>query len=348
VQGTKALGPTVNATTHILLIQRPGVSTAKLADELTAAGYATRSVSKRTEALREFAGASRPDLVILVGVHADREDLALLAALKERATPRFLPVIMLCAGDDAVAWALALHAGADDVLPRGVGGAELAARAASLLRIQAAQDALQREKAELERLSTTDPLTGLMNRRYFQRRLDQEVERASRHGGAVSVVLMDLDHFKAVNDRYGHPVGDAALREVAECVRGSLRRVDEVTRWGGEELAIILPGTDRAGAQIVADRLLRALRSRPALLAPPLRGARPRPEAVQLTASLGVAAYPCPEARRADDLFKLADAALYRAKDTGRNRVCVAWDGPRAHRMPAPTPTLLTARPALA
>jgi diguanylate cyclase (GGDEF)-like protein len=224
------------------------------------------------------------------------------------------------------------------VLLRTSAAAELVARVAALLRIQAAQDALQREKAELERLSTTDPLTGLMNRRYFQARLEQELERTSRHGGAASVILLDLDHFKTVNDRYGHPVGDTVLRSVADCVRGALRCEDECTRWGGEELAIILPDTDRAGAAAVAERLLRTLRSHGAFSAPLLREADARPERFHVTASIGVASFPADEVQRAEDLVRLADAALYRAKDQGRNRVCLAWERPWAPALLVPQP----------
>jgi diguanylate cyclase (GGDEF)-like protein len=179
----------------------------------------------------------------------------------------------------------------------------------------AAQAAIALENAKLhhlvQRQATTDDLTGLVNRRRFIEALDSEIVRASTFRSPLSVVLGDLDHFKLVNDRFGHQTGDEVLRRFAGLVREHLRDVDVPGRIGGEEFAILLPGTDATGAVAVAERIRRSLRS----LRPTPDGSRP------VTASFGVAQLVTGET--GDELLRRADVALYRAKSEGRNRVTV-------------------------
>ena len=163
----------------------------------------------------------------------------------------------------------------------------------------------------VERQALVDGLTALANRRQSEDALEAELARAERLGGPVSLVLADLDDFKAVNDRYGHPAGDAVLRAFADVLRASVREIDTAGRWGGEEFIVVLPGTDSAGATRLAERLRAALEAR-AILAPD-------GTALRVTASFGVAS--APPAGRADDLVAAADAALSEAKRTGKNRV---------------------------
>ncbi len=164
----------------------------------------------------------------------------------------------------------------------------------------------------VQRQALTDELTGLANHRAFQETLSSEVERARRFGQSVGLVLVDLDDFKLVNDRYGHQVGDRVLQEVARCLRESSREVDAPARYGGEELALVLPGTDAEGAHELADRVRTAI----AALEVPL-GAGHAP--VRVTASLGVAALP-DSALDQRALIAAADAALYEAKRSGKDR----------------------------
>lgn len=159
-------------------------------------------------------------------------------------------------------------------------------------------------------LAETDPLTGIANRRRFFRSAEHEALRAKRHGTPWSVLWIDLDHFKAINDTFGHDTGDAVLRTVADRLRRHLRDVDLVARVGGEEFAVLLPATDTQGAAVVAQRLRASIENEPA------------PTGSPVTCSLGVA-----EAARGEALANVcrrADAALYEAKQAGRNRVVVA------------------------
>lgn len=171
------------------------------------------------------------------------------------------------------------------------------------------QDISERKalQAALEREATFDQLTGALNRRRIEQGLAREMERSKRHGDALSVALMDVDHFKEVNDRYGHDVGDQVLQQLIARCRDNLRTVDLIGRWGGEEFLIVLPSTGRKSAGQSAERL----RAQIAETAPG------DPHGV--TVSLGVACYRPGESLSA--LVKRADDALYRAKERGRNRV---------------------------
>jgi two-component system, cell cycle response regulator len=173
----------------------------------------------------------------------------------------------------------------------------------------------------VERQALVDGLTGLANRRHGEEVLAAEIARAERFGGPVALVLADLDGFKDVNDRHGHPTGDMALREFAEVLRETVRDVDLVSRWGGEEFVLVLPGTDGGGATQLAERVRRTLRERS------LFGPDGTP--LVLTASFGVSFFP--DASSPDELITQADRALYEAKRGGKDRV------ERASRAAAPS-----------
>jgi diguanylate cyclase (GGDEF)-like protein len=206
-------------------------------------------------------------------------------------------------------------------------------RAAATHRLRAEADRLKREAARLEAervrlleeanarlaaLATTDPLTGLGNRRAFDEALDHEARLAGRGIRPLSLLVLDVDQFKSFNDAFGHPAGDEVLVRVAEVVRSCCRGPDVAARLGGEEFAVLLPGTDRAGAVTFAERVRRAVERGPWPLRP-------------VTVSIGIATFDpgCREAGR--QLVEAADRALYRAKQAGRNRVVPAWsDTPAA------------------
>lgn len=176
------------------------------------------------------------------------------------------------------------------------------------------QDVTERRslEADLLRLATQDELTRLSNRRHFLEQARREVERSRRYGSSLSLLMVDADHFKQVNDTHGHAAGDAVLRALAETGRKLLRDADSMGRLGGEEFALLLPETDLAQAVVVAERLRKAVGE--------MRVALPGGGEAQLTVSVGVAALG-PGAENLDELMRRADAALYAAKDKGRNRV---------------------------
>jgi diguanylate cyclase (GGDEF)-like protein len=167
---------------------------------------------------------------------------------------------------------------------------------------------------EAQRLSLTDPLTGLWNYRYLRESLRREVERASRFGRMLTVLVLDLDHFKEVNDTYGHAAGDTVLSEFARRVRGCLREVDVPFRQGGEEFVVLLPETDGYGGAIVAERLGAAIRDLPMLV----NGRHQEVDRIPVTVSIGVAVYP-EHGSNALEVLAAADDALYTAKNAGRD-----------------------------
>jgi diguanylate cyclase (GGDEF)-like protein len=184
----------------------------------------------------------------------------------------------------------------------------------------AAQAVVAFENARLHRIvakqARIDGLTALANRRHFEDQLAAEVARAERFGGPLAIVIADLDDFKDVNDRFGHPAGDVVLREFAHTLEEEIRDIDLAARWGGEEFVLLLPGTDLAGASHVAERVRRAVEGRIVLSA--------AGEPITVTASFGASAFP--DASSADRLLAMADAALYQAKGAGKNRVATGGE----------------------
>lgn len=172
---------------------------------------------------------------------------------------------------------------------------------------------LEEAKSELERLSQTDALTGLHNRRHFDELFPREIRRARRYHHWLAVLMLDLDHFKDVNDTHGHSAGDAVLSEIAHCIGEQLRETDTVARYGGEEFVVVLPETDREIATVIAGRLREAIARR--------RTKLENGTELAVTASIGVAAL---QSEITKDILRLADEALYQAKRAGRNQVVTA------------------------
>jgi two-component system, cell cycle response regulator len=172
---------------------------------------------------------------------------------------------------------------------------------------------LASQVSELQKLSVLDGLTQVHNRHYFQERLREEFRAAQRYDDTLSLILVDLDHFKEINDTWGHLAGDDVLRKVAKVLQRSVRETDAVARYGGEEFAVLLPRTPLTGALTVAERIWKELG---ALQAGPDGNLR-------VTASLGVSSFPHRNVLSPEQLLLTADEALYRAKHEGRNRICL-------------------------
>lgn len=180
-----------------------------------------------------------------------------------------------------------------------------------LLEAVAAQAAIALQNARLHHQATTDPLTSLHNRDYLRQAFDDELRSAEEEGAPLSVLLMDLDHFKKINDTHGHNVGDEVLRRVSQRIRRSIRADDYACRWGGEEFLVLLPGSDEAGARVVAEKVREAIKGQPI-----------GEVGLTVTCSLGLATYPT-HGTRSELLIKRADQALYAAKESGRDKVMV-------------------------
>ncbi|ALC17224.1 response regulator receiver modulated diguanylate cyclase [Desulfuromonas soudanensis] len=239
-----------------------------------------------------------------------------LAMRNARGELKDVPVIMLTGREDLETKIRGLDQGASDYVTKPFDPAELMARVRVQLKIKTLQDALKKSNQLLLQLSNTDPLTSLHNRRYLMDTLDREVERSCRTDIHLSLVMVDIDHFKRVNDTYGHQVGDAVLVAVAALLQGQLRPYDTAARFGGEEFVLVLPSTELAAAGAVAERLRK--------LTANLSFAREGAPDLVLTISAGVAVVSPGSSVHADDLIRQADTALYRAKQDGRNRVVLA------------------------
>ncbi|KAF0221296.1 MAG: response regulator [Geobacteraceae bacterium] len=235
-----------------------------------------------------------------------------VAMVRAREELKDIPVIMLTGREDRELKIKGLEQGASDYVTKPFDAGELVARVKVQMKIKALQDELKRSNELLKELSNTDPLTRLYNRRYLMETLDREFQRAMRKNERLSLVLLDIDHFKDINDAYGHQEGDVVLTAVAEVAQSGLRRYDIAARYGGEEFILVLPETPLTEGMAVAERLRKEVQEM----------TFPFPmENLTVTISLGVATYPADRIDCVDSLIRQADEALYRAKQNGRNRV---------------------------
>lgn len=239
---------------------------------------------------------------------------ALVQKIRTSGQKSYTYIIMLTAMDNKDNIVLGLESGADEYLTKPFNSRELIARVASGMRILRLEEELMQARIQMEALAMHDGLTGLLNRRAIEEYAEAEFNMAGRKKQAMSVILLDIDHFKNVNDRFGHKFGDVVLRRVAQTLKEDLRNYDRVGRWGGEEFLLILPDTELKDAVTVAERL----RSKTAAVQICLENG----ETFSIHISLGAAC----ATEKFQSLAKLidgADQALYQAKQSGRDRVCV-------------------------
>ena len=281
-------------------------------------GYDVRWVKSGIEALK-WARQDPPELIVLDVVMDDIDGFAVCRWLKLHNGTRDIPIIMLTVRDEIDDRVHGLQVGADDYLPKPFSDRELEARIFAALRSKTSQAELAERNRQLESmlhhvesLAITDPLTGLFNRRRFADVLRREVAVTRRYKNSLALLMIDLDHFKTVNDRFGHDAGDEVLRAIATALGSGLREVDLAARYGGEEFAVIMPHTTKANAEIVAQRVAAQI----AALEHQFQG-----EKVALTASIGIAEVADLNEPNSENLIKAADVALYEAKRGGRNRI---------------------------
>ncbi|HIJ95004.1 MAG TPA: diguanylate cyclase [Desulfuromonadales bacterium] len=256
---------------------------------------------------------SAPVDIILCDLEMPRIDgFKFLGMLKSRPELQDVPVIILTGMNDRELKIKGLEQGASDYVTKPFDPGELVARVKVHLKIKKLQDELKRTNELLLELSNTDHLTGLFNRRYMMEALEKEVQRCIRKTGNLALIMLDIDHFKQVNDTYGHLQGDVVLQKVAAQLQKELRSYDCAARYGGEEFVAILPDSSLNEALFVAERIRQAVQGNI------FHGALAE---LHLTASLGVACFSQEQSLSVDGFIKQADDALYRAKANGRNRV---------------------------
>ncbi len=299
-----------------LLVDAPGEASSRLVAALESGGFRCEQVSSSEAALTRL-GEGAVALIVCA------EELASASEVLAQVRAAGSLTSLLAARDDAGVRAGWLDAGADDVLVRPIDAVELLARARRRLAQVDAISAARAESLRLHQLAVSDGLTGLANYRFFQDRLREEFRRAQRYDSALGLVMMDLDHFKVVNDTFGHQVGDEVLVAAAQAIKHAVRETDVVARCGGEEFAMLLPQTHLAGALTVAERVAASLKRLTLSV-----------EGLRVSASFGLSGFPVRGVNSAEQLLRAADEALYRAKRDGRDRISLFQPGasaPAAH-----------------
>ena len=308
---------------RILVIEDSPKQADSIVKMLEDSGYTAIWANGGIEGLK-MAKEQQPDLVLLDVVMEDMDGHAVCRWLKVNESTRTIPVIMLTVKSDVNDRVEGLNVGADDYLPKPFEQQELEARIYAALRRRMAREELQKRNSELEEMlhrveymAMTDSLTGLFNRRRFNDVLKREFATTWRYHNQLTCVMIDIDWFKNINDKYGHPAGDEVLKVVASLLNDSLREVDIVSRYGGEEFALLLPHTSKAQAMIAAERIMTSMRK-----------ARVETDegVISFTVSMGLASVDDVQTNEADDLIRLADRALYEAKRLGRDQIVIFTD----------------------
>jgi two-component system cell cycle response regulator len=294
----------------VLIADDELVSRRLLQSMLVRLGYEVVVASDGVEAQAILLAPDAPRLAILDWMMPGADGLAVCRTIREQALA-YVYVIVLTSKDRKEDLVAAFDAEVDDFITKPYEPVELRARLRSGERVLTLQATLLETQAMLQQQATHDSLTGLWNRGMIREQVSIELKRAARTGEPVAVIMADLDHFKQINDRYGHAAGDQVLREASARMRAVLRDHDGISRYGGEEFLVLLPRTNIDAALGIAERVRSAVASQPVMI-----GDHPLP----VTLSMGLsttAEYPS----EVEPLIAAADAALYRAKAAGRNRV---------------------------
>jgi diguanylate cyclase (GGDEF)-like protein len=310
---------------RVLVVDDSSTVRLSLSKVLRDLGHETLFARSGAEAIHLYE-EEKPDLVLLDIEMPEMDGTVTCKALRAQSADRWVPVIFLSSRDSEETITAAIEAGGDDYLVKPVSPVILGAKIRAMTRIHEMRKkmvSLTRELSEANReltqLTTEDTLTGLGNRRLFDTELANEMKRAVRTGKALCLLIIDVDHFKLYNDRYGHPAGDAALKEVAEAMRGVCRRpADLAVRYGGEEFALLFPETPRSGGVLLAKLFLRLLAARKVVH-------EASKTAPFLSASVGIALFDPKSDTTGAELLLKADEALYQAKEKGRNQ-CFCYD----------------------
>ncbi|MBI4685054.1 MAG: diguanylate cyclase [Nitrospirae bacterium] len=258
------------------------------------------------------------DIILLDLVLPDISGNEVCRWLKMSADTKGIPIIMLTVKGAVTDKVAGLEAGADDYLQKPFNEIELNARIYACLRTKALQDELKEKNRQLEELlkqvelmAITDQLTGIHNRRLFETILKKEFNKTARYKNYLTCLMIDIDHFKRINDMYGHRAGDITLKEIAHIITNNAREIDTVARWGGEEFIVLFSQIKKDDALQPASRILTAISEHK------FTGITDE----QITVSIGIAGIPDPSIDTEEKLIHAADVALYEAKKNGRNRI---------------------------
>ncbi|MBI5634590.1 MAG: diguanylate cyclase [Nitrospirae bacterium] len=303
------------AKAKVLLVEDDPVQASATMEILRKVGYEILWAEDGINAIK-LVKSEKPDIIVLDVILPGMDGYEVCRWLKLDEGTKGIPVIMLTVKKELSDKISGLQIGADDYLPKPYNELELNARIYASLRTKALQDELRLKNKQLEELldkvnymAITDALTGLYNRRRFHDALTSEYERARRYGTPFSLVMIDIDYFKKINDSFGHDAGDLVLKEVSGILMKSIRDIDTAARYGGEEFMIILPNTDKMHARTVAERMRQAIEIHD--FAELDR---------RISVSIGISGMPDAKVENEDRLIRCADFAMYRAKQLGRNR----------------------------
>jgi diguanylate cyclase (GGDEF)-like protein len=304
---------------EILLVEDDKLQGKTTKDYLESCGYKVIWMENGKSAIRTVKTRDI-DLIVLDFILPDMNGNEVCRWLKLNQDTKGIPIVMLTAQSSATDKVASLTAGADDHLTKPFNESELRARIYACLRTKALQDELRTKNRQLEEvlskvevLAITDPLTQLFNRRHFESVIETEFASTARYKSPASCLMIDVDHFKRVNDEYGHRAGDIVLKELSQIIKNCLRKVDIVARWGGEEFVVLLPRTKNEDAFRAASRILQAI-----------AGYKFPDINQQVTVSIGIASIPDPAIDAAEKLVDASDSAMYEAKEKGRNRIVAA------------------------
>ena len=308
----------VDIVPRVLLVDDDEIMAERLHQLVTAAGFEATTAANGAAALAELQRQFAP-IVILDRNMPGMDGLELCRAIRDGTHYPGYVYIMLCTAHDTEEEILAgLNAGADDYLSKRASGAQLIARLACARRILSLEQSLKAVIEERRRMAMTDVLTGAHNRRYFMNHMRRELKRTRRFGGDLTLVVFDIDHFKHINDRYGHAAGDTVLVEFVRRVQKCLpREFDWCARMGGEEFAVVLPQTDLNGGRVVAEKIRHAFASNPVSA---VSGG------IECTVSAGISGLSAFADRNEvsiEQILSRADDCLYTSKNSGRDRVTV-------------------------
>lgn len=299
-----------NNSTRILLVDDDSSNLEVIEKALFLEGYQVK-VLNQAKGVIDVINKWDPHLVILDIMMPDTNGIDLIKRIRQKSN--YISAIFLSAKSQSEDIVIGLDAGADDYICKPFHLDELLARVRAQLRIKSLQDQLSDANTRLKQLVEIDDLTGLHNMRTLYKRMEGEISRCRRFGGSLSVVMMDMDRFKDVNDKNDHLFGSFVLAEVGKIIRANVRKIDHAARYGGDEFILILSEVNLNGTIVFCDRLRRSIEN---------HIFKHNDHKANVTCSLGFVMLSGKSVMNSIELVKLADKALYEAKDAGRNCIC--------------------------